>query len=81
MPTLTATSHATFVAYALDAGNWSGMPLVGGNVESTAETRGNLTDLKRKGLISTFSEDGDVWVCFTSEGYEYAKAHGIVIGC
>lgn len=74
---LTAASHETFAAYAKDAGNWNGMPLVGGNVEATAEARGNLTDLKRKGLIRTFSDDGDVFIIFTPQGYEYAAAHGI----
>lgn len=75
--TLTAASHELFIAYAKDAGNWSGTPLVGGNVGGGKEERGNLTDLKRKGLIVTGEADGDVWVSFTLAGVDYAKAHGI----
>lgn len=75
--TLTTASHELFIAYAQDADNWSGTPLVGGNVGGTKEDRGNLTDLKRKGLITTSEDDGATWIWFTPAGVEYAKTHGV----
>lgn len=78
-PKITETSKQVFIAYAQDAGNWNGMPLVGGNVGGTKEERGNLTQLKRAGLIETVEEKSDrtTWVCFTLKGVRYAKALGI----
>lgn len=73
---LTISSHDLFMAYAEDAGNWSGMPLVGGNVPATKEAAGNLTDLKRKGFITTFQDAGEAWICFTDAGIAYAEKHG-----
>ena len=82
--TLTGESLRVFMAYAEDAGNWGGMPLVGGNVGGTREERGNLTDLKRKGLITTHVEkngggDGSdiVWITFTDEGRKFAEDSGV----
>ena len=74
--TLTPESHAVFMAYADDAGNWSGTPLVGGNVGGSKQERGNLTDLKRKGLIDTYTDEGCVWINFTDAGIAYATKHG-----
>jgi len=76
---ITAQSAALFAAYAKDADNWNGTPLVGGNVlvVSVAADRGNLTDLKKAGLISTFIDDGCSWVKFTPLGVEYAATLGI----
>ncbi len=75
---LTPDSLALFLAYAKDAGNWSGTPLVGGNVpDTTPEAKGNLTDLKRKKLISTFRDEGNTWLTFTEKGFFLAKEHGI----
>ncbi len=48
-----------------DAGNWGGTPMLGGNFTFTAEMRGNLTHLKRAGLLTTFRSDGCDWVNFT----------------
>lgn len=78
---LTTDSHNLFVAYAKDAGNWSGTPLVGGNVSilGAARDRGNLTDLKKVGLIETFISDGRSWVRFTDKGRAYAVAHNVEI--
>jgi hypothetical protein len=73
---ITEKSHQVFMAYAIDAGNWGGNPLVGGNVGGTLEERGNLTQLKMAGLITTWVDDG-VWIEFTAAGKQYAKAHGI----
>src|SRR5687767_14304244 len=76
-PAITAQSLDLFLAYARDAGNWSGTPLVGGNVGGTTEDRGNLTQLKRAGLIKTFRYEGETWVEFTAQGNELAAAHGV----
>lgn len=81
---LTPASLALFLAYAKDAANWSGTPLVGvdGNVSGSAEAaraeRGNLTQLKRAGLITTFRDRGDEFIDFTEEGCAFARSHGIM---
>lgn len=78
---ITDRSKELFMAYAKDAGNWSGTPLVGGNVADTKEDRGNLTQLKKAGLIRTQADAGDIWMIFTQLGIEYAKELGIEIEC
>lgn len=81
---ITEASKQVFINYAKDAGNWSGTPLVGGNVGGSKEERGNLTQLKRAGLITTIvdNEPGRdsarcTWVVFTPKGIEYATTLGI----
>lgn len=74
---ITEQSLALFLAYAKDAGNWSGSPLVGGNVGGAKEERGNLTQLKRAGLITTFVDSGLTWVNFTDAGVTLAAEHGV----
>ena len=76
---MTPASLALFLAYARDAGNWSGTPLVGGNVLQTKEHNGNLTQLKRAGLVRTFVSDGCTWLSFELAGVALAKEHGINI--
>jgi hypothetical protein len=76
---LTPTSLALFLAYADDAGNWSGNPWVDGNISLDAAGRGNLTDLKRKGLLITQEDDGDAFIIFTPAGVALAAEHGIDI--
>lgn len=78
---ITAQSLELFLAYAADAGNWSGTPLVGGNVGGSREDNGNLTQLKKAGLISTFDpdDDGNVFIEFTDAGVALAAEHGIEI--
>ncbi len=76
---ITAESLAVFLMYANDAQNWTGSPLVGGNVGGTKEQRGNLTQLKRAKLIETFTSDGLTWIRFTAKGGALAKQHGITI--
>jgi len=76
---ITDTSLKVFLAYAKDAGNWSGTPLIGGNVGGGKEERGNLTQLKKAGLIETFKYDGDLWVEFTEAGKAFAKENGVEI--
>lgn len=68
-------SHNLFMAFARDAGNWNGQPMV----DITREQRGNLTDLKKQGLLTTFVSDGITWVDFTDLGVQHAANHGVVI--
>ncbi len=77
---ITERSLALFLDYARDAGNWSGTPLVGGNVGGSAEDRGNLTQLKRAGLIDTFLSNGEQWIQFTDAGRKLAAQYGIEVG-
>lgn len=69
---LTELSEKLFRELAEDAPNWSGTPPFWG----TKEERGNLTQLKRAKLVTTFDYDGDVWIDFTDAG----KAHAAEIG-
>ena len=77
MADITDTSLELFLDYARDAGNWSGTPLIGGNVGGSKEDRGNLTQLKRAGLITTFEWEGDKWIDFTDAGRALAAEHGV----
>jgi len=74
---ITSKSLELFLAYARDAGNWSGTPLVGGNVGGDVEGRGNLTQLKQAGLIRTQTAEGNTWICFTGAGRALAASHEI----
>jgi hypothetical protein len=76
---ITEKSLSVFIAYAKDASNWSGTPLVGGNVGGSKEERGNLTQLKQAGLLTTFTERGEAWIEFTESGKALALTHGIEI--
>ena len=78
--TITSTSLTLFLAYAEDAGNWSGAPLVGGNVGSSKADRGNLTQLKQAGLIYTDVDEGCTWLYFTDAGRALAATHDIEVG-
>ena len=79
MTDITKTSLAVFLAYADDAGNWNGQPLVGGNVGGSKEERGNITQLKRACLITTDIDEGNTWLQFTAAGKALALEHGISI--
>jgi hypothetical protein len=71
-PNITDASLALFIKYAKDADNWSGTPCVGGNVGG-----GNLTQLKKAGMITTFVSDGATFVQFTDSGKALALTHGV----
>jgi hypothetical protein len=77
---ITEKSLEVFIAYAKDAPNWSGTPLVGGNVGGSKQERGNLTQLKMAGLIVTFKSDGHDWLDFTDKGSKLAAELGIELG-
>lgn len=79
MQNITDKSLALFLEYARDAGNWSGTPLVGGNVGGSKEDRGNLTQLKKAGLVTTDESEGNRWLIFTQAGRELAREHGFMI--
>jgi hypothetical protein len=74
---ITETTKALFLAYAKDADNWSGTPMVGGNVGGSAEERGNLTQMKKAGLVTTFNDEGCTWLRFTPEGVKFARDNGV----
>jgi hypothetical protein len=72
---ITKESERVFLRYAKDAGNWGGLPLVDGNPKE----RGNLTQLKKEGLITTFRDEGNTWLDFTAKGREFAATLGVII--
>jgi hypothetical protein len=79
---LSPAALALFLEYARDAGNWSGAPLVDGNVEGSPERNGYLLRLKLAGFITTQYEKepgrpGCTWMFFTAEGKALAAAHGV----
>jgi hypothetical protein len=75
-----------FLAYYKDADNWSGAPLMGGNIGGDAGDKGYVTNMKKRGWIYTETDrqrsgDGHImaytWIYFTEAGHEVAKAHGL----
>lgn len=72
---LTAETKNLFISFLEDAPNWNGQPLL----DITKEQRGNLSDLKRKGLVETFSDEGCDWVDFTTAGITFAAELGYVL--
>lgn len=80
IPAISDRSLQLLLAYARDIPNCSGRAPVGGNAGGSKEDRGNLTQLKRAGLITTDTdEDNRVWLRFTDSGREMAARHGAVI--
>jgi hypothetical protein len=89
---ITPRSLEIFLAYARDTENWSNEVPWNGNVRSTEADKGNLTQLKRAGLVTTRVDhdpnhyiDNDkrappqVWLEFTDAGIALAAEHGIEI--
>lgn len=72
LDSLTPASRSLFVDLVTDSFNWSGMP----RINTTRELRGNLTDLKRSGLVKTEIYDGFTWCSFTLLGREAALSLG-----
>lgn len=78
---LSPNAKQLFILYVKDSANWSGTPLVGGNVEllGAKEDRGLITHLKRAGLVTTFVDDGDSWINFTDAGKAFARTLGLEV--
>jgi hypothetical protein len=72
-PNITPDSFKLFMELANDAGNWSGTPLL----EVSPAERGNLTQLKVAGLLTTMTDDGCVFAVFTDAGVALAVANGV----
>lgn len=67
---LTPASLDLFIAFAKDAPNWNGMPLIDC---LTKQERGNLTDLVRRDLISVaYEDDGSSFAVFQPKGHALA---------
>ena len=73
---LTAASFTMFRTLAADANNWGGTPML---PELDADEKGNLTDLKRKKLLTVEKSDGCLWVYFTPAGLALASELGFEI--
>ncbi len=73
MVDITNTSLKLFIDLASRAGDWSGTPLFEG---SNAE-RGNLTQLKITGLVTSFVDGDCTFVEFTVAGKVLVAKHGI----
>jgi hypothetical protein len=81
---LTPASLDLFLRLFKDAGNWGGHPYTGGNIGLTHAERGNLTDLKIRGLLKTHDDPkkhggGGPYVSFTEAGIALAKTHGLEV--
>lgn len=77
---LSPKSEALFRDLIKDADNWSGTPLFGGNVGGDKKSAGNLTDLKKKELLTTCQDEENKncqWVHFTDKGLDLAKEMGL----
>ncbi len=76
---LTEQEYDLFWAYANDAGNWSGSPMVGGNVNHKKAHDGLLSSLKTKGYIYTEKDTDNpriTWMHFTSKGEKLCEEIG-----
>lgn len=72
---VTDKSLALFLRFAREAGHWNGTPLL----DISKEERGNLTQLKTEGLVSTFKDEGCEWIRFSPAGVALAASHGFEI--
>lgn len=80
MEKLTAATEALFVKIAEDAKNWNGIPLL---PDMTPAMKGNLIDLKKKGLLLTEDDEDNSraqWVHFTELGKALAASLKIDLG-
>jgi hypothetical protein len=58
-----------------DLPNWTGTTPCFNHLN--AARRGNLTDLKKLGLVTTFRSDGDDWIELTPAGEDRARELGL----
>ena len=70
-PVLSQGSRKLLEELANEAPNWSGSPLL---PDLKKKEEGYLTDLKKKGLITTDIDEGCVWVYFTQCGEAYVQS-------
>jgi hypothetical protein len=73
---LSAKSLELFKEIAEDMPNWSHCVPSDGNIQINASQRGNLTDLKKKGICTTEEHDGSAWISFTDAGYALSTELG-----
>jgi hypothetical protein len=71
---ITEQSKELFVAFCIEAPNWSGNPWTWTVTDKAGQ--GNLTQLKKAGLIETGEDDKDSFVIFTDKGIAYAAELG-----
>ncbi len=71
---LTPESSNLLEAIAKDAANWNGLPPCFNHI--TLQNRGNLTDLKKKGLLSTFKDEGEEWIQISRAGKDLCISKG-----
>lgn len=76
---LTDASLKLFLFYAEDAGNWAGTPYLNGNRTFTKEDRGNLTQLKKAGLLRTSGPGNSAFIIFNDSARALAREHGIPV--
>ena len=69
---MTPASQSLFLSLVDDAGNWSGTPMI----YISKESRGNLTQLKRLKVLTTFDSEGNPFATFTALGVAVAKTQG-----
>ena len=67
---LTDASLELFIKLYKAAPNWMSEPII----DLRIVERGNLTDLKKKNLLITIGEDGDMWCLFTRKGVDLGEA-------
>jgi hypothetical protein len=72
---MTPASLALFSRLCAESHNWNGTPLV----DCNPAERGNLTDLKKAGLVRTERADGCDWVVFTDAGLAEAASRGLSV--
>ena len=58
--TITPASLTLLLAFVADSGNWSNNPMV----DVSEAEKGNLTHLKKVGLVATFKDEGIDWLSF-----------------
>lgn len=73
---LTAESRSLFESVVKDLPNWNGTTPCFNHIDS--QSRGNLTDLKKKGLVKTYRYDGEEWIDLTEAGTGFARAEGLI---
>ena len=76
---ITEQSKKLFTSFANDSVNWGGVPLLD---FMTKEQRGNLTQLKKAGLVTTEYDSFErlKWLSFTEDGERYANELDINLG-